>query len=67
MKRKFQRLSAFVLVLLLLASLLPSVFASEADPATPETVAAGNTITITEKNDFYIGYTEFYYHQYVKV
>ena len=65
MKRKFQRLSAFVLVLLLLASLLPSVFASEADPSTPETVAAGNTITITEKNNFYIGHTEFYYHQYV--
>ena len=65
MKHPYHRIFSAVLAVLLLVLLVPPASAAEPDPATGEPEAASNTVTITAKNDFYIGYTEFYYHQYV--
>ena len=65
MKHPYHRIFSAVLAVLLLVLLVLPVSAAEPDPATGEPEAASNTVTITAKNDFYIGYTEFYYHQYV--
>ena len=65
MKHPYHRIFSAVLAVLLLVLLVSPASAAEPDPATGEPEAASNTVTITAKNDFYIGYTEFYYHQYV--
>ena len=58
MKHRYRRIFSAVLAVLFLILLVPPASAAE-----PET--ASSTVTITAKNDFYIGYTEFFYHQYI--
>ena len=65
MKHRYRRIFSAVLAVLFLILLVPPASAAEPEGASEEPETASSTVTITAKNDFYIGYTEFFYHQYI--